>query len=143
MTVARVLLGSGTASALFNFQENPMSTPHSEQDFAECIEACEEALHACQECAAHDIREGSHGDNGACALLNLDCADICAATLNVLARRSPHHGDFCAVCAHICKACAAECAKHADKHEHCKRCQAACEACALACGKHAAERHAA
>lgn len=114
----------------------------AESGLTECIEACEEALHACQECAAHDIRSNTHGDMGACALLNLDCADICAATLNVLARGSPHHGDFCAVCAHLCQTCAAECAKHADKHEHCARCRTACEACAAACSKHASERHA-
>jgi hypothetical protein len=120
-----------------------MASQDTEQSFTECIEACEEALHASQECAAHDIREGGqHDDNGACALLNLDCADICAATLNALARRSAHHGDFCALCAHICRTCAAECAKHAETHEHCARCQKACEACAAACDKHASERHA-
>ena len=104
-----------------------------------CIEACEEAIHACQECAAADIREGM-ADMANCALLNLDCADICAATMNALARGSVHHGDFCALCAHICRAYAAECAKHADKHEHCARAQQACEACAAECDTHATER---
>ncbi|EER60237.1 protein of unknown function DUF326 [Acidovorax delafieldii 2AN] len=118
-----------------------MATQDTEDNITACIEACEEALHACQECAAHDIRESGHGDMGACALLNLDCADICAATLNALARRSPHHGDFCALCAHVCRTCAAECAKHAGEHAHCARCQQACEACASACEQHASERH--
>ena len=48
-----------------------------------CIEACEEAIHACQACAAADIRERSSH----CALINLDCADICAATMDF-----PHSG---------------------------------------------------
>ena len=102
-----------------------------------CIQACEEAMRACQVCAAADIREGQNN----CALINLDCADICAATLNVMSRGSPHHGDFCALCAHICRACAAECAKHASMHQHCAECQAACERCAAECDKHARERH--
>jgi hypothetical protein len=102
-----------------------------------CIEACKAAIHACQSCAAADIREGSSH----CALINLDCADICTATLNALARSSEHHGDFCALCAHICRACATACAMHADKHEHCANCKAACEACATECAKHAKERH--
>ena len=102
-----------------------------------CIAACEDALRACQACAAADIREGMND----CALINLDCADICTATLNVLARGSAHHGDFCALCAHICRTCAAQCAQHAAMHQHCADCQAACERCAAECDKHAKERH--
>lgn len=102
-----------------------------------CIEACEEAIHACQTCAAADIREGT----AHCALINLDCADICAATLNALARRSEHHGDFCKLCAHICRQCAAVCAAHARTHDHCAKCQAACENCAAECEKHGPEAH--
>lgn len=100
-----------------------------------CIEACEEAIHASQACAAADIREG----NGHCALINLDCADICTATMNALARGSEHHGDFCRLCAHICRTCAAACAMHAKEHAHCALCQQACEKCAIECDKHAKE----
>jgi hypothetical protein len=102
-----------------------------------CIAACQEAIIACQNCAAQDIRAGT----SLCALINLDCADICAATMNAIARRSIHHGDFCAICAHICRACATACAAHAEVHEHCARCMAACEKCAVECAKHAKERH--
>ncbi|MBC7700479.1 four-helix bundle copper-binding protein [Aquabacterium sp.] len=116
-----------------------MAHQDTPQDFDECIEACEEALHFSQQCAAADIREADPA-MVKCALLCLDCADICATTLKAMARRSNHHGDFCALCAHICRACADECARH--DHVHCKQCQAACEACAVACAKHASERHA-
>ncbi len=112
-------------------------TTTEQSNLRACIEACEEAIHACQECAAADIREG----DGDCALINLDCADICSATMNALARGSVHHGDFCRLCAHICRACAAECAKHAEHHAHCARCQQACEKCAAECAKHAGEAH--
>ena len=101
------------------------------------IEACEECIHAAQECAAADIR---HGEAMAdCALLCLDTSDICAATLNAMARGSKHHADFARVCAHLCRACAEECGKHADHHDHCRRCKEACEACAAACEQHASE----
>jgi hypothetical protein len=109
-------------------------------DFSECIDACAEALKACQACAFGDIESGD-ALMDACALLNLDCADICAATLNALARRSRHYGDFCALCAHLCKACASECARH-PHHAHCTQCRQACERCARACERHAAARHA-
>lgn len=114
-----------------------MAPTKQPEDLRECIEACEEALHACHECAAADIRENVDAQ---CALINLDCADICAATLTALARGSDHHGDFCALCAHLCRVCAQACAPHAAKHAHCRRCQQACEACAAACEKHAKER---
>lgn len=103
-----------------------------------CIEACEEAIHANQACAAADIREGSESQ---CALINLDCADICIATMNAVARGSERHGDFCKLCAHICRQCAIACAAHAKKHAHCAACQAACEKCAAECDKCANEAH--
>lgn len=108
---------------------------NEQRSLKECIEACEEAIHACQSCAAADIREGSSN----CALINLDCADICSATMNALARGSEHHGDFCALCAHICRECAAVCAMHAKEHAHCAQCQSACERCAAECDKHVSE----
>lgn len=115
-----------------------MAQQDTQQNFDECIEACEVALHRCQECVAADIREADPG-MARCSLINLDCADICAATLKALARRSEHHADFCAVCAHVCRACADECSQH--EHEHCALCAAACQRCADACDKHTAERH--
>lgn len=102
-----------------------------------CIVACQEAIRVCQACAAEDIRAGTT----LCALINLDCVDICTATMNSLARRSVHHGDLCAVCAHICRACAAVCAPHAETLAHCADCQQACEKCASECVKHVKERH--
>jgi hypothetical protein len=119
-------------------EQEAMPNQDSPQQLDDCIKACAEALQACEACAAADIQ--ADADSMArCALINMDCADICAATLRALARRSPHHGDFCAICAHICRACADECAKH--KHEHCVRCKEACQRCASACAKHASESH--
>jgi len=108
------------------------------EDLNQCIAACFEALRACHACAAADIREGASAQ---CALINLDCAAACEAAIQVMLRNSPHHGDFCALCAHLCTVCAAACAKHASTHDHCARCQQACEACAQECRKHAPEKH--
>ncbi|WLI91270.1 four-helix bundle copper-binding protein [Massilia sp. R2A-15] len=107
------------------------------QNRENCIAACAAAIAACQACAAGDIRAGT----SLCALINLDCIDICTATMNAMARGSEHHGDFCTVCAHICRACATACAAHAQVHEHCAVCMRACEHCASECMKHAKERH--
>jgi hypothetical protein len=106
----------------------------NEQESYAAIEALEECVHACSDCASHDIREGNMVE---CALICLDCADICAATLKVMARHSAHHGDFAKLAAHICRECATQCSRH--DHEHCKRCAVACETAATECDKHAGE----
>jgi hypothetical protein len=36
-------------------------------------------------------------------------------------------------CIAFCRACAAECAQHAEMHRHCRVCAEACTACAEAC----------
>ena len=128
----------GLTETLWETSMQSQSTSTHDKNLQACIEACEEAIHASQACAAADIREGG-GAN--CALINLDCADICTATMNALARGSEHHGDLCALSAHICTMCAQACAAHADKHAHCAACKTACENCAAACAKHARERH--
>ncbi|MBO9687867.1 four-helix bundle copper-binding protein [Roseateles chitosanitabidus] len=112
-----------------------MSDP---DDLAPCLKACAEALLATRQCANACIRSGDRTLE-ACALLDLDCAALCEATISALSLQSPHHGDFCALCAHLCRACAQECAKH--PHAHCRRCAEACLACAKACDQHAGERH--
>nr|WP_297382702.1 four-helix bundle copper-binding protein [uncultured Roseateles sp.] len=108
------------------------------EDLEPCMRACAEALLATRQCANACIRSGDRTLE-ACALLDLDCAAVCEATLGALSRESEHHGDFCALCAHLCRACAEECERHS--HAHCKRCAQACRACAEACDVHAGERH--
>lgn len=130
----------GLTMVSYSYHLEPIMTPipsGEARNIQNCIDACAAAIQACQACAAADIRDGGRD----CALINLDCADICTATMNALARNSEHHGDYCALCAHICRACAATCAEHAAMHAHCAACQAACEACAHECVKHANERH--
>lgn len=114
-----------------------MTTPS--EDLEPCMKACAQALLATRQCANACIRSGDRLLE-ACALIDLDCAAQCEATIGALSRESPHHGDFCALCAHLCRACAEECEKH-EHHAHCKRCAEACRACAAACEPHAGERH--
>jgi hypothetical protein len=77
-----------------------------------------------------------------CIRLDLDCADLCAATAAVLSRRSGNedgHGAGGALralleaCRLACQACADECESHAGHHEHCRLCAEACRRCAAAC----------
>lgn len=72
-----------------------------------------------------------------CIRLNLDCADVCAATGSVASRRTGSNEEVIRrmldACATACRACGDECEKHASMHEHCsiraeerRRCEQAC-----------------
>jgi hypothetical protein len=102
-----------------------------------CIERCYGCAQSCASCADACLGETHVGDLVQCIRLNLDCADICAATGAVASRRTGTnmevvHG-LISTCAAACRACGEECRKHAEMHEHCRICAEACEACAESC----------
>ncbi len=100
-----------------------------------CIEECYACAQACVACADACLGEDEGRALLQCIRLNLDCADICAATGRIATRRTG--GDqgtlrkLLAACADACRACEGECARHA--HQHCQICAAACTDCAEAC----------
>ena len=74
-----------------------------------------------------------------CIRLNLDCADVCAATGAVASRRTGANEEvirqMLLACETACRLCAQECRKHAQMHEHCRVCAEACERCQQACAQ--------
>ena len=64
-----------------------------------------------------------------CIRLDLDCAAICRLAAAYMARE--YAGNVCNVCADICEACGAECARHPQAH--CQNCAQACRRCAEEC----------
>ena len=92
---------------------------------------------ACTVCADACLSEDTVATLVACIRLDLDCADICATAARVLSR---HTGFDVSVaraqleaCIDACMACAAEGARHAEMHEHCRICAEACVRCERAC----------
>ena len=104
---------------------------------AACIAACFECVQVCTACADACLGEDMVADLTTCIRTDLDCADICAATGNVLSRRTGYDPDLTRTvleaCAAACKACGDECAQHAQMHEHCKVCAQTCRRCEEAC----------
>lgn len=104
----------------------------------ECLLACAECAQVCNACADACLGEDMLGDLVACIRIDLDCADICAATGAVLARTATT-GEATAVllraCMAACAACAEECQQHAAMHKHCRICADACRRCLNACEK--------
>lgn len=98
-----------------------------------CIKACEECAEACEHCATACLGEGDVKMMAECIRLDRDCAAICWLTAGFMSRGSKFATALCRVCADICEACGAECAKH--KHAHCQQCAEACQRCAAECRK--------
>jgi hypothetical protein len=103
----------------------------------DCILACSECAQACTICADACLSEQAHlAMLVGCIRLNLDCADVCRVTAQLLTR--PSHRDAPALqaqleaCIQICKACADECSKHTSM-SHCRICADVCRDCAKAC----------
>lgn len=105
----------------------------------ECIEACFGCAQACTACADACLGEEQVSQLVRCIRLNLDCADICDTTGRVLSRQTePEPGLLRAqlqACAEACRACGAECERHAGHHEHCRVCAESCRRCEEACNR--------
>ena len=106
------------------------------QNLQPCIDACAASARASRDAAAECLKSPSTLEVGR---LCLDNAALCDLTVEVLARRAAHVGDFCVVNRHINQVCAAACAVLADTSETLGRCRDACSLCAAECEKHVGE----
>lgn len=102
-----------------------------------CIEECYACAQSCTACADACLGEDSVKDLQQCIRLNLDCADICAASGAIATRRTGSNEqimrDMLQTCAAACEVYAGECERHASRHDHCRICAEACRACEQAC----------
>jgi hypothetical protein len=104
---------------------------------AACLEACSECAQVCTLCADACLAEEMVAELRHCIRTDLECADVCAATARVLARRGAHDSGvlrtLLETCAAACRSCGDECARHADMHDHCRICAEVCRRCEQAC----------
>ena len=106
---------------------------------ARCIEACSECEEACTACADGCLSEQGQVESLVkCIRLNLDCADICAATARVVSRQTEYDANVTRpqleACIAACKSCGDECEIHAQHGmEHCRVCAEQCRTCEQAC----------
>jgi hypothetical protein len=102
-----------------------------------CIEACYDCAQTCTACADACLGEDDVQPLVRCIRLNLDCANVCATTGNVLSRQTAlDTGVARAIvqaCAEACRVCAEECERHAEHMEHCAVCAESCRRCERAC----------
>jgi hypothetical protein len=101
------------------------------------VDACAECASACSACADACLGQEEVANLRECIRLNLDCADVCAATGAVVSRLTrPHRTPMKALlhaCIEVCRTCGGSCASHAGMHSHCRSCAEVCRNCELAC----------
>lgn len=102
-----------------------------------CIEECFACASACTACADACLGEPTVQQLTQCIRLNLDCADVCAATGLVSTRRTGSNEEIIRLmlraCADACRVCGEECERHATHHEHCRVCAQSCRRCEQSC----------
>lgn len=108
-------------------------------EMAEQIRIIFECADACLACADACLGEEQMQMLARCIRLNQDCAEICEVTGKVLSRQvEPDPAVIRAqlqACIAACRSCAAECDRHARRHEHCRICAEACRECEEACNR--------
>jgi hypothetical protein len=124
------------AQAMLDTHPRPAGTVATDV-LAEVLHSLDECARTCTLCADACLGEEMVDQLRRCIGLNLDCAALCRAAGDVIARQSePDPAVLRATreaCAAACAACGAECASHADMHEHCKVCAESCQRCEDAC----------
>jgi hypothetical protein len=106
------------------------------EGLVECIEAYE-CAQTCIACADACLAEPNVESLLRCIRLNQDCAAICQATGEVLARQTEREWGVVraqvAACIEACRACAGEREMHAAHMQHCQVCAEARRRCEDAC----------
>jgi uncharacterized membrane protein len=104
---------------------------------AATTDAVNDCAQACTSCADDSLSEQDITDMVKVIRLDLDCADVCTATVRVISRQTEYDANLTRslleTCATSCKSCGDECERHAAMHEHCRVCAEACRRCEQAC----------
>lgn len=105
---------------------------------ADCIAACSDCASACTLCADDCLSEQNVAELVKCIRLDLDCADICAATGRIVSRQTEFDATLIQAalqtCITACRSCGEECARHGEHGmEHCRVCAGECDRCRQAC----------
>jgi hypothetical protein len=105
---------------------------------AECIAACSDCASACTLCADDCLSEQNVAELVKCIRLDLDCADVCAATGRIVSRQTEYDANLTRAtlqaCITACRSCGEECARHGEHGmEHCRVCAEECDRCRSAC----------
>jgi hypothetical protein len=99
-----------------------------------CAKACSDCQRACDMCSAHCVAMLTEGKTQHTKTMQLcnDCATVCAASAQIVARHGPLLNVICTACADACNQCAKACETEKDD-AHMKHCAEQCRLCEKAC----------
>ena len=126
------LLAVGAASAATDPSHHHQGGAHPWQAVLDTAGIC---IEKGEVCLTHCIMLMGEGDKtmAACASSVREMLASCRALITLAGAESKFAPKLAALCVDVCKACEAECKKHADKHKACKECMESCTECAKAC----------
>jgi hypothetical protein len=96
--------------------------------------ACNDCQRECDSCATHcaHLLHNGKQEHVKTLMTCQDCANICSAAAQIVARGGPMVGVICESCAQACTLCTKACENFRDD-EHMKRCAEECRKCEKAC----------
>lgn len=106
----------------------------TQEHFQECIDACQQCIVTCNRCAIACMQEPEFQHLAHCIRLDLECAAICGAAVQVMTLNGVLSAELCEICAKMCMLCAEECEKH-EEMAHCQECALMCHRCAEICSQ--------
>jgi Domain of Unknown Function (DUF326) len=100
----------------------------------DCIQACQDCVIVCTRCAAACTEKSDVENLSRCIQLNLECAAMCNAAVQLMSLNGTSSDSLCMLCADICRRCAEECGKHDDMN-HCRESAERCRVCSILCSQ--------
>lgn len=119
-------------------RNHPQADLQHDEHYATVVQALSTCAEICTSCADACLAE--NGDTSRlrrCIRLNLDCVDVCTATMRLVVRQTDTPSEILHAqlhaCIVACQACGDECEKHAAMHDHCRICAETCRHCQERC----------
>lgn len=112
---------------------------HADDEMRVCIQLCRDCHAMCTETIAHYLKLGRrHAASDRIRVL-MDCAQMCATTVDYMLRESPFHDRVCRLCTELCKQCGKDCLPVAGDDQLLKQCVEMCQRCAESCERMASK----
>ena len=106
---------------------------HTDDEMQACIQLCRDCHAICTQTIAHCLKLGGRHAAPEHIRLLVDCAQLCATTVDYMLRESAFHDRICRLCAELCKQCGMNCLQVAGDDQLVKQCIDMCRRCAESC----------
>ncbi|MDB5389813.1 MAG: hypothetical protein JWM11_5459 [Planctomycetaceae bacterium] len=132
--LAFVLTGVAATCQQGQSQDKKTDPPAHNVLMQSCARACSDCQRACDMCSSHcaTMLQDGKKEHFTTLMTCRDCATVCSAAAQIVARGGPFSKSICIACADTCSACAKECQKTANESQM-KSCADECLKCERAC----------